>query len=74
MVVTNYLWRELMPHIVDSIAPGGLLLWIMLVRWRQASGPRRRSLVPVAVVAVVLVAAYVVREALKTVMTSPPTL
>jgi signal transduction histidine kinase len=57
---------------LSYVALGGLLLWIMLVRWRQASGPRRRSLVPVALVAVVLVAAYVVREALKTVMTSPP--
>ena len=27
VVVTNYLWRELMPHIVASIAPGGLLLY-----------------------------------------------
>jgi SAM-dependent methyltransferase len=27
VVVTNYLWRALMPHIVDSVAPGGLLLY-----------------------------------------------
>jgi signal transduction histidine kinase len=57
---------------LSYVALGGLLLWIMLVRWRQASGPRRRSLAPVAVVAVVLVVAYVVREALKTVAPSPP--
>ena len=42
-----------------------MLLWIMAVRWRQASGPRRRSLAPVALVAAVLVVAYVVREALR---------
>jgi len=27
VIVTNYLWRALMPHIVDSIGPGGLLLY-----------------------------------------------
>lgn len=27
VVITNYLWRALMPHIVDSVAPGGLLLY-----------------------------------------------
>ena len=27
VVVTNYLWRALMPRIVDSVAPGGLLLY-----------------------------------------------
>ena len=26
VVVTNYLWRPLWPHILDSVAPGGLLL------------------------------------------------
>jgi signal transduction histidine kinase len=56
---------------LSYVALGGLLLWIMLVRWRQASGPRRRSLAPVAVVALVLVVAYVVREALETLVTSP---
>ena len=56
---------------LSYVALGGLLLWIMLVRWRQASGPRRRSMAPVAVVAMVLVVAYVVREALETLVTSP---
>jgi signal transduction histidine kinase len=56
---------------LSYVALGGLLLWIMLVRWGQASGPRRRSLAPVAVVALVLVVAYVVREALETLVTSP---
>ena len=27
VVVTNYLWRELLPTIVDSVAPGGVLLY-----------------------------------------------
>jgi signal transduction histidine kinase len=56
---------------LSYVALGGLLLWIMLVRWRQASGPRQRSMAPVAVVAIVLVVAYVIREALETLVTSP---
>jgi SAM-dependent methyltransferase len=27
VVVTNYLWRPLMPTLLDSVAPGGLLLY-----------------------------------------------
>jgi SAM-dependent methyltransferase len=27
VVVTNYLWRPLLPTIVDSVAPGGVLLY-----------------------------------------------
>ena len=27
MVVTNYLWRPLLPCLVDSVAPGGVLLY-----------------------------------------------
>jgi SAM-dependent methyltransferase len=27
VVVTNYLWRALMPHVVASVAPGGVLLY-----------------------------------------------
>jgi signal transduction histidine kinase len=57
---------------LSYVALGAMLLWIMLVRWRQASGPRRRSLAPVAAVAVVLVVAYVVREALRALVPSPP--
>jgi signal transduction histidine kinase len=56
---------------LSYVALGGLLLWIVVVRWRQASGPRRRSLAPVAVAALLLVVAYVVREALETLVTSP---
>jgi signal transduction histidine kinase len=55
-----------------AVALGGMLLWIMLVRWRGASGPRRRSLAPVAAVAVVLVVGFVVREALRAAAPSPP--
>ncbi|MGA8010470.1 MAG: methyltransferase domain-containing protein [Thiomonas sp.] len=27
VVVTNYLWRPLLPHIVQAVAPGGILLY-----------------------------------------------
>ncbi len=27
VVVTNYLWRPLLPHIVQAVAPGGVLLY-----------------------------------------------
>src|SRR5438045_2632928 len=27
VVVTNYLWRPLLPAIIDSVAPGGLLIY-----------------------------------------------
>ena len=27
VVVTNYLWRALWPHILDSVAPGGVLIY-----------------------------------------------
>jgi signal transduction histidine kinase len=57
---------------LSYVALGAMLLWIMAVRWRQASGPRRRSLAPVAAVALVLVVAYVVREALRALAPSPP--
>jgi signal transduction histidine kinase len=57
---------------LSYVALGAMLLWLMAVRWRQASGPRRRSLAPVGAVGVVLVVAYVVREALETVVSSPP--
>jgi signal transduction histidine kinase len=54
------------------VALGAMLLWILVLRWRQASRPRRRSLAPVGAVAVVLVAAYVVREALRALAPNPP--
>jgi hypothetical protein len=50
----------------------GLLLWIVVTRWRRAPAPRRRSLAPVAQVAVVLLVLYITRQALRAVMPSPP--
>jgi SAM-dependent methyltransferase len=38
VVVTNYLWRALMPHIVDSVAPGGLLLYETFARGNERFG------------------------------------
>jgi SAM-dependent methyltransferase len=38
VVVTNYLWRALMPHIVDSVAPGGLLLYETFARGHERFG------------------------------------
>jgi len=38
VVVTNYLWRALMPHIVDSVAPGGLLLYETFARGHERLG------------------------------------
>jgi signal transduction histidine kinase len=49
-----------------------LLLWIVVTRWRQASAPRRRSLTPVVLVGVVLVAIYMVGVALMAVLPSAP--
>src|SRR5215207_2576658 len=38
VVVTNYLWRTLMPRIVDSVAPGGLLLYETFARGHERFG------------------------------------
>lgn len=38
VVVTNYLWRALMPHIVDSVAPNGLLLYETFARGHERFG------------------------------------
>jgi SAM-dependent methyltransferase len=38
VVVTNYLWRALMPHIADSVAPGGLLLYETFARGHERFG------------------------------------
>jgi len=53
---------------------GALLLWIVVTRWRQTPGPRRRSLAPVALVGVVLLAVYMIQQTLTAVMPSPPSL
>jgi signal transduction histidine kinase len=49
-----------------------LLLWIVVARWRGAPRPRRRSLAPVALVGVVLVAVYMTGQTLKAVLSDPP--
>jgi SAM-dependent methyltransferase len=38
VVVTNYLWRPLMPRVVDSVAPGGLLLYETFARGNERYG------------------------------------
>jgi signal transduction histidine kinase len=48
-----------------------LLLWILVTRWRRASGPRRRSLAPVALVGMVLLVLYLIQEALLVVVSRP---
>ena len=43
VVVTNYLWRDLLPVIVGSIAPGGVLLTLQVVYQVQLEGTRQRN-------------------------------
>jgi len=50
----------------------GLLLWIVVSRWRRAPAPRRRGLAPVVQVAVVLLVLFSVRQALRAVLSPPP--
>jgi signal transduction histidine kinase len=50
----------------------GLLLWIVVARWRQSSGPRRRSLAPVMLAGVVLVVAFMTGQTLKAFLADPP--
>jgi signal transduction histidine kinase len=50
-----------------------LLLWIVVTHWRRAQGPRRRSLAPVALVGVVLVAVYITGQTLGVLLPDPPT-
>ena len=38
VVVTNYLWRALLPHIVDSVAPGGVLLYETFAQGNETVG------------------------------------
>jgi len=38
VVVTNYLWRPLMPAIVASVAPGGILIWETFALGNEAVG------------------------------------
>jgi signal transduction histidine kinase len=54
-----------------EVALALLLLWILVTRWRGASGRRRRSLAPVALVGVLLLVFYTVRQALLVVVSRP---
>ena len=63
VVALSNLWQVIL---------AGLLLWIVVTRWRQAALPRRRSLAPVAQVAVVLLVLFIVRQTLRSAMSSLP--
>ncbi len=41
VIVTNYLWRPLLPTLVDSVAPGGVLLYETFSRGHEAHGRPR---------------------------------
>lgn len=43
VVVTNYLWRPLWPHILDSVAAGGLLLYETFAAGNEAFGKPSRA-------------------------------
>ena len=43
VVVTNYLWRPLLPTIVDSVAPGGLLLYETFAQGNESVGRPARA-------------------------------
>ena len=38
VVVTNYLWRPLLPAIVDSVAPGGVLIYETFAHGNETVG------------------------------------
>lgn len=42
VVVTNYLWRPLWPTLVDSVAPGGMLLYETFAQGNEAFGKPAR--------------------------------
>ncbi len=43
VVVTNYLWRPLFPAIVDSVAPGGVLLYETFAQGNETVGKPSRA-------------------------------
>lgn len=43
VVVTNYLWRPLLPAIVDSVAPGGVLLYETFAVGNETVGKPSRA-------------------------------
>jgi SAM-dependent methyltransferase len=42
VVVTNYLWRALLPHVVASVAPGGVLLYETFAAGNETVGKPSR--------------------------------
>jgi SAM-dependent methyltransferase len=38
VIVTNYLWRPLLPILVDSVAPGGVLIYETFARGNETVG------------------------------------
>ena len=54
-----------------EVALAVLLLGILVARWRRASGPRRRSLAPVALVGIMLLVLFTIRQALLVVVSRP---
>ena len=43
VVVTNYLWRPLMPVLIDSLAPGGVLIYETFTQGNETVGKPSRS-------------------------------
>jgi hypothetical protein len=41
VVVTNYLWRPILPNIVDLVGPGGVLLYETFAEGNEAYGRPR---------------------------------
>ena len=43
VIVTNYLWRPLLPLLVDSVAPGGVLIYETFARGNETVGRPARA-------------------------------
>jgi SAM-dependent methyltransferase len=43
VVVTNYLWRDLLPTLVDSVAPGGVLIYETFALGQASVGKPSRA-------------------------------
>ncbi len=43
VVVTNYLWRQLMPILINSVAPGGVLLYETFTAGQESVGRPSRA-------------------------------
>jgi len=41
VIVTNYLWRPLFPHVLESLAPSGVLIYETFARGNERFGPPR---------------------------------